>query len=112
MARSKRITLLGERAGAPFSAWRINADFTVSGATLYTCNDKTPHVSARQAYTARGTWVCTDTKAAEYFTSQLNALDQANQRAIVAAHEAHQEYIKVSAQAREARDALRVFTNK
>lgn len=110
MARGTRIKLLGERAGAPFSAWRIKADYTVSGVTLYTCNDTTKHVSAKQAYTPRGVWVPIDTKSGEYFTDQRQALEIAHRRAVSAAHAAHEEYIKASAQARNARDALHRYT--
>jgi hypothetical protein len=106
MARPKRIVMLGERVGAPFSAWRINADYSVSGVTLYACNDKLAHIAASQAYTARGTLVFPDTQASEYFAQQGRALEIADERATRAAREAHAAYIKASYEARNARYAL------
>lgn len=99
--------MLGERAGAPFAAWRINADYTVSGVTLYTCNDKNAHVKAQQAYTARGSWVWLNTGETEYFSEPVRALERAHERAIIDAHAAHEAYLKATTQARNARDALR-----
>ncbi len=112
MVRNARIKQLGERAGAPFSAWRINPDYTVRGVTLYACNDKNRSIGAQhtQAYTARGTWVCTDTQAGEYFTDQKRALELADTRAVREAYAAHEAYIKASDQARAAREALRAYT--
>ncbi len=110
MARPNRIQIMGERAGAPFSAWRILADHTVTGGTLYTCNDKSAHVVARQAYTARGSWVIIDTPTGEYFTDQQTALETAHNRAVKASREAHGAYIKASDEAHKAAHALRDYT--
>ena len=112
MAKSKRLTLMGDRVGAPFSAWRIGADYTVSGLTLYECNDTHRHLLAKQAYTPRGVWVAFDIKAGEYFTDQRQALEIAHQRALSAAREAHEAYAKASLNARNARDALRAYTTQ
>lgn len=107
MARPKRIILLGERVGAPFSAWHINADHSVTGVTLYACNDKKAHVTAQQAYTARGSWVWTDTSVSEYFTNQTQALETAYERANRDSWAAHQAYIQASGNARKAFKSLR-----
>jgi hypothetical protein len=108
MAREKgtRLRLLGERVGAPFSAWRINRDYTVTGVTLYTCNDKAAHVTAKQAYTARGSWVFPDTNVGDYFTDQTRALETACNRAANASRAAYDVYIAASHEARNAREAL------
>jgi hypothetical protein len=112
MVRNARIKQLGERVGAPFSAWRINPDYTVKGVTLYACNDKNRSIGAQhtQAYTARGTWVCTNTQAGEYYTDQLKALEIAHSRAIRDSREAHEAYIKASDRAHKASHALRAYT--
>jgi predicted RNA-binding protein YlxR (DUF448 family) len=112
MAKSKRLTLMGDRVGAPFSAWRIKSDYSVTGVTLYACNDKNSKIGAKQAYTARGSWVCPDTKSGEYYTDQRRALEIAHERAIIDAHAAHEAYLKASKQARNARDALRTHTTQ
>jgi hypothetical protein len=113
--KGKNLTLMGSRVGAPFSAWRIAADYTVSGLTLYECNDTHRHILAKQAYTPRGVWVAFDIKAGEYFTDQRQALEIAHQRALSAAREAHEAYTKASLSARnarDARDALRAYTTQ
>lgn len=112
MARSERIKMLGERAGAAFAAWHINADFTVSGVTLYECNDQKARIPAKQGYTARGSYVWLDTTNADYFSDQQKALEAAYERARTKATAAHEAYIKASAQAREARDALNAYATK
>jgi hypothetical protein len=111
--KNTRLTLLGERVGAPFSAWRINPDYTVTGVTLYVCNDRLPHFTAKQAYTARGTRVFPDTSLGKYFTNQNHALEMAYNRADKGSRAAHEAYVAAqevyfiaSRDALNARDAL------
>jgi hypothetical protein len=106
MAKTASLEARGESVGAPFSAWRINPDFTVKGVTLYANNNGAKHISAKQAFTARGASVWADTKNADYFTEQWQALQAAHRRAQSAREAARVAFAQATSQERAAHEAL------